>query len=61
MIESERIVKRKDYENGRVTQTYICDLIRCKDCKHFAQELGLCYKHGHHGENWFCADGKRKD
>lgn len=41
-------------------------VVRCKDCKHHEdEEIGMVYCPnsigGWVGENWFCADGERKD
>lgn len=32
-------------------------VVRCKDCKKEA----FCRRHWDKDENWFCADGKRKE
>lgn len=42
------------------------EVVRCKDCKyHEDEEIGMVYCQnalgGWVGENWFCADGKRKE
>lgn len=42
------------------------EVVRCKDCKyHEDEETGMVYCPnaigGWVGENWFCADGKRKE
>lgn len=45
------------------------EIVRCRDCKHFHSEVkdefttffGCDEKHHPWGENWFCADGKRRD
>lgn len=44
------------------------EIVRCKDCKHFGRyygesKKGVCEKLNIIGrpEEWFCADGKRKD
>lgn len=43
------------------------ELIRCKNCKHWETESALFGKcelwHlcGVYGEDWFCADGERKE
>jgi len=37
------------------------DVVRCKDCKHYKDETGMCdfcHTHGN-AETWFCADGER--
>ena len=41
-------------------------VVRCKDCKyHEDEEIGMVYcpnaLGGWVGENWFCADGERKE
>lgn len=41
-------------------------VVRCKDCKHHEnEEIGMVYCPNQIGgwvkENWFCADGERKD
>lgn len=41
-------------------------VVRCKDCKyHEDEEIGMVYCPNAFGgwvrENWFCADGKRKE
>ena len=41
-------------------------VVRCKDCKHHEdEEIGMVYcpnaLGGWVGENWFCADGERKE
>ena len=41
-------------------------VVRCKDCKyHEDEEVGMVYcpnaLGGWVGENWFCADGERKE
>ena len=38
------------------------ELIRCKDCKHYSDETGICDLYHVHGyaETWFCADGERR-
>ena len=41
-------------------------VVRCKDCKHHEdEEIGMVYCPnafgGWVGENWFCADGERKE
>lgn len=41
-------------------------IVRCKDCKHrYEYRTGSCPYYTVYGstapENWFCADGKRKD
>ena len=41
-------------------------VVRCKDCKHHEdEEIGMVYCQnalgGWIGENWFCADGERKE
>ena len=33
-------------------------VVRCKDCKYF--KTPLCQNENNH-DNWFCADGERKD
>ena len=33
-------------------------VVRCKDCKYF--KTPLCQNEDNH-DNWFCADGERKD
>lgn len=45
------------------------DIVRCKDCKHFYSEvknefttyIGCNAMHDTWGENWFCADGERRE
>lgn len=42
------------------------EVVRCKDCKyHEDEEIGMVYcpnaLGGWVGENWFCADGERKE
>ena len=34
------------------------EVVRCKDCKYF--KTPLCQNENNH-DNWFCADGERKD
>jgi len=61
---SDDIAKRKG----------VRELIRCKDCRHLehlywldeknGKKCYVCKKHNFTGlrdENWFCADGKRKE
>ena len=45
----------------------VCELVRCKDCKHWDEKKNEC--HNVHSymqyrpcfENWFCADGVKKE
>jgi hypothetical protein len=46
------------------------ELVRCKDCKHgekpqtfrYYPEITWCNKHStSHNDDWFCADGERRD
>ena len=44
------------------------EIVRCKDCKHrdettedCANVDSVCYRNGYIKEDWFCADGERKD
>lgn len=44
------------------------NVVRCKDCKHYVEEVGACIKSDIIRSdmriimpNWFCADGERKD
>ena len=38
------------------------ELIRCKYCKHYEEETGICDLYHAHGyaETWYCADGERR-
>lgn len=49
-----------------LTEDASVPVVRCKDCKsHEDEEIGMVYCPntigGWVGENWFCADGERKD
>lgn len=39
------------------------EVIRCKYCKHYEEETGICDLYHAHGyaETWFCADGRRRE
>jgi hypothetical protein len=46
------------------------EIVRCKDCKHgekpqtfrYYPEITWCNKHStSHNDDWFCADGERRD
>ena len=44
------------------------EVVRCKDCKAFGKSpwghfrMGWCMIHGcHHGQDYYCASGKRRD
>ena len=39
------------------------ELVRCKDCKHYEYAIGCKKWHDvcTGGDDWFCADGERKD
>ena len=45
-------------DNGIVTAV-VCDLVRCRDCKHYRQD-GFCTYNNHvqSDPDWFCADGE---
>ena len=38
------------------------ELVRCKDCKYYYRDTGICTKHHAHGcaDTWFCADADRR-
>lgn len=39
----------------------IVTVVRCKDCKHILPK-GFCHKHSRKvTDDWFCADGERKE
>lgn len=41
------------------------EIVRCKDCKHFAPDgvYTMCYRHNglSQGTDWYCADGERRE
>lgn len=39
------------------------ELVRCKDCNHYDNDMIYCNKFGIQNINndWFCADGERKE
>ena len=50
----------------RISAADVAPVVRCKDCKHHEdEEIRMVYCPniigGWVGENWFCADGERKD
>lgn len=38
------------------------EIVRCKDCKYYIDETGVCDLYHAHGcaEIWYCADGERR-
>ena len=38
------------------------EVVRCKDCKYYDLNTGVCSKEHVHGysETWYCADGERR-
>ena len=71
---SERPEKRKIefiesyWTGGKYGSDYVWndnhgELVRCKDCKFYNENSGVCYRGIVHGyaETWFCADGERRD
>ena len=60
--DSERY--RKAYANGYDTgyEKRDDELVRCKDCKHWEKSTGHCpYNSIFTADDWFCADGERRD
>ena len=37
-------------------------IVRCKNCKHYDKQTGICAKGNTHGcaDTWFCADAERR-
>ena len=64
MIKKDFIVRRTiiELEGKPHVETYSeQELIRCKDCKFAKEELcEIAYRFGEK-EDWFCADGTRRD
>lgn len=66
---SEWILKiGKRQKDGGYKYTKVGELVRCGECKYYKD--GMCYNPntyddektcGNTTEDWFCADGKRKD
>ena len=59
-------VQRVLNDRNLIPAADVAPVVRCKDCKHHEdEEIGMVYCPnsigGWVGENWFCADGERKD
>lgn len=63
-LEIAYALMKKKVENAPTVDAV--PVVRCKDCKHHEnEEIGMVYCPnaigGWVGENWFCANGERKD
>lgn len=63
-LEIAYALMKKKVENAPTVDAVL--VVRCKDCKHHEnEEIGMVYCPNQIGgwvkENWFCADGERKD
>lgn len=61
---SEKILAEFDVEHAPAED--VVPVVRCRECKHHEdEEIGIVYCPnaigGWVGEDWFCADGERKD
>ena len=59
-------VRRVLNDRNIIPAADVAPVVRCKDCKfHEDEEIGMVYCPntigGWIGEDWFCADGERKD
>ena len=62
----EYIVRETEYPLGYTKNEEVCELVRCKDCKHhhYQRDIPYCdridYGYGWQ-DNDFCSRGERKD
>ena len=59
-----QVVDRGDIEEA----TTVVELVRCKDCywrseidEECANSDSVCYRNGRVADDWFCADGERRE
>ena len=61
MTKKEYIVELKEEEADELmSEHWVSELVRCKECKHYNEETGVCDLYHAHGyaETWYCADGE---
>ena len=77
MAEQEMIMKHIRNDDGTFNMKFMCEVVRCKDCKHrptgtnrddleFPDEKCPCqcedfWYSWKPSDNWYCGNGERKD
>lgn len=63
-VDKDELLKALQYDRNQYQKGYKdrdSEIVRCKECRHI-QSDGWCKYYRHSGnENWYCADGKRRD
>lgn len=62
MTEMTPIIMIPQYKKGKLKKIEKRELVQCKDCKYHDEEDGKNFCDcGNRPDDWFCADGIRKD